>query len=118
MQLIGFCIPCIFLVTTAYNKHDIHSDSRLADEKSTHQFHVRKVIQPFNDSAMRILPFDLYTQHYYYPLSFNIMEGIKKNVRENANFFFFSKNGIFLWAVALFVFHQTCPIYTCLIHVY
>lgn len=54
MQLIGFCIPRIFLVTTAYNKHDIHSDSRLADVMSTHQFHERKVIQPFNDFTMRI----------------------------------------------------------------
>lgn len=109
MQLIGFCIPCIFLVTTAYNKHDIHSDSRLTDVTSTHQFHVRKVIQPFNDSAMRILPFDLYTQHFYYPLSVNIMEGIKQNVRENANFFFFSKNGIFLWAVCSFRFSPDLP---------
>lgn len=104
MQLIGFCIPCIFLVTTAYNKHDIHSDSRLADVTSTHQFHVRKVIQPFNDSAMRILPFDLYTQHFYYPLSVNIMEGIKQNVRENAKFFFLLKEWNFFMGGLLFSF--------------
>lgn len=119
MQLIGFCIPRIFLVTTAYNKHDIHSDSRLADVMSTHQFHEWNVIQPFNDFTMRIYSPLICTLGNSNTLYLSTLwREFKKWERKREIFFSFSKNGIFLWAVAFFVFHQTCPIYTCLIHVY
>lgn len=104
MQLIGFCIPRIFLVTTAYNKHDIHSESRLADVMSTHQFHERKVIQPFNDFTMRILPFDLYTLQIVIPFIYQHYGGNLKSGRENANFFFPSQRMEFFYGRLLFSF--------------
>lgn len=109
MQLIGFCIPCIFLVTTAYNKHDIHSDSRLADVMSTHQFHERKVIQPFNDFTMRILPFDLYTRQILIPFIYQHYGGNLKNGRENANFFFLLKEWNFFMGGCFFRFSPDLP---------